>query len=319
MYDYQKFLGKEELVTAPVLSPGVAWIGPRRVVIPGTRVGWYRLVVKGKEVRVNSAATPEEVTEALTLMPSLQGSVARLGGRLHLCANGCVFLIYLPPGDEPLQIAKARGRLWDSGDLIWEKADWESGTEEIVREKLENQEPLGFHNHTTPEMRLAYALTLADIVGREVNVPATPMELMHHVVKIIQHGRPAVIAALEELSHARAAHPPMAVEPLTRTVASGQRALDAIRALEDRLEQSLTKAGCRLLSSRRLRDNLVEVRWLLDGDRYETIVEEGTLRVRDAGICLRGEDAKWTLDSLPSVIREAIRTDLLHVTRFWED
>ena len=317
--DYKKFLGREELVTAPVLSPGVAWIGPRRAVIPGARLGWHRLVVRGRDVRITDAATPEEVSEALKLMPVLHGHVARLNGRLHLCANGCVFLIHLPPVDEPLQIAKASGRLWDSGDLIWEKSAWESGVEEVVREKLEQQERLGFYNRTTPEMRLAYALSLADKVGREVGIPASPMELMHRVVDIVQDGRPAVVAILEELARARAEHPPMAVEPLARTVPSAQRALDAIRALEDRLEQSLSKANCRLLSSRRLRDGLVEVRWLLDGDRYETIVEEASLRVRDAGICLRGEDAKWTLDSLPSVIREAIRTDVLHVTRFWED
>jgi hypothetical protein len=37
--------------------------------------------------------------------------------------------------------------------------------------------------------------------------------------------------------------------------------------------------------------------------------------VLDAGICLSGSDRMVTLDSLPSVIKEAIDTDQLNITR----
>jgi len=40
-----------------------------------------------------------------------------------------------------------------------------------------------------------------------------------------------------------------------------------------------------------------------------------TLQVWDAGVCLAGEDRLVTLESLPGVIREAIETGRLVITR----
>ena len=45
------------------------------------------------------------------------------------------------------------------------------------------------------------------------------------------------------------------------------------------------------------------------------VVDAITLQVYDAGVCLAGEDRLVTLDSLPSVIREAIDTSRLVITR----
>jgi hypothetical protein len=63
-------------------------------------------------------------------------------------------------------------------------------------------------------------------------------------------------------------------------------------------------------------DNLLDVRFDLDGQQFSSIVHAETLQVIDAGICLQGSDRELTLDSLPSVIREAIEEDILHITRF---
>ncbi|WP_223643051.1 hypothetical protein [Corallococcus sp. EGB] len=82
-----------------------------------------------------------------------------------------------------------------------------------------------------------------------------------------------------------------------------------------RMERALEKAGARLLGHRRLGDGLLEVIYTFMGERFVTVVEAATLRVRDAGVCLAGADARVTLESLPSVLREAIDTDALVITR----
>ena len=58
-----------------------------------------------------------------------------------------------------------------------------------------------------------------------------------------------------------------------------------------------------------------EVVYTFLGQRFATIVDERTLQVRDAGICLDGADRELTLESLPGVIREAVDTGELFITR----
>ncbi|WP_244222024.1 hypothetical protein [Corallococcus exercitus] len=81
------------------------------------------------------------------------------------------------------------------------------------------------------------------------------------------------------------------------------------------VERALDKAGARLLAHRRLGDGLLEVVYTFMGERFVTVVEAATLRVRDAGVCLAGADTRVTLESLPSVLKEAIETDALVITR----
>ncbi|HEV7556434.1 MAG TPA: hypothetical protein VGO00_13300, partial [Kofleriaceae bacterium] len=83
----------------------------------------------------------------------------------------------------------------------------------------------------------------------------------------------------------------------------------------ERVDAALEGARARMLHCRRMSEGLLEVRFQLDGERYSTIVNANTLQVIDAGICLAGADRQLTLDSLPSVIREAVNTGVLHITR----
>lgn len=59
----------------------------------------------------------------------------------------------------------------------------------------------------------------------------------------------------------------------------------------------------------------LEVTYRFMNNRFITVVHPITLQVLDAGICLAGADRMVTLDSLPSVIREAIQTSRLVITR----
>jgi hypothetical protein len=82
-----------------------------------------------------------------------------------------------------------------------------------------------------------------------------------------------------------------------------------------RVERALETAGARLLATRRLGNERLEVTFGFMGERFISIVEADSLRVVDAGICLAGADREVTLESLPSVIREAIEDDVLVITR----
>ena len=81
------------------------------------------------------------------------------------------------------------------------------------------------------------------------------------------------------------------------------------------MEQALESAGARLLDTRRLGSDRLEVTFGFMGERFISIVEANTLQVVDAGICLAGSDRQVNLESLPSVIREAIEDDVLVITR----
>ena len=70
-----------------------------------------------------------------------------------------------------------------------------------------------------------------------------------------------------------------------------------------------------MLAARRLGDGQLEVAFEFMGERFVSVVEALSLQVLDSGVCLAGEDRLVTLDSLPGVIREAIATDRLVITR----
>jgi hypothetical protein len=82
----------------------------------------------------------------------------------------------------------------------------------------------------------------------------------------------------------------------------------------DRAEAALHSAGAVLRDSRWLSGDLLEVRYDFLADRFVSVIDGETLRVVDAGICLAGEDDRLTLESLPGVIAEAVRTFQLEIT-----
>ena|GEM_PF-587560 len=83
----------------------------------------------------------------------------------------------------------------------------------------------------------------------------------------------------------------------------------------ERAERALHSAGARLRDVRRLAHNRLEVTYAFMDERFISIVDADSLQVVDAGVCLAGADSQVTLESLPSVIREAIDTDVLVITR----
>ena len=74
-----------------------------------------------------------------------------------------------------------------------------------------------------------------------------------------------------------------------------------------------------MLAARRLSGERLEVRLIVDDVRLIAVVAADSLQVLDAGLCLAGADRTVTLDSLPSVVREAVRTSCLNLTRHDEE
>ena len=60
---------------------------------------------------------------------------------------------------------------------------------------------------------------------------------------------------------------------------------------------------------------MLEVTYRFLGERFISIIDEHSLQVIDAGICLSGSDRMVTLESLPSVIREGYENGELNITR----
>jgi hypothetical protein len=85
---------------------------------------------------------------------------------------------------------------------------------------------------------------------------------------------------------------------------------------------ALAVGGAHYLDHRRApRRGEMVVRFRLDRRRFECVCDEMSLRVVDAGVCLTNErtgekgDTRFTLESLPSTIMEAIRLGVLVVFR----
>lgn len=74
-----------------------------------------------------------------------------------------------------------------------------------------------------------------------------------------------------------------------------------------RLEKSLEMGKAKLIDYKE-QGNVLTVQWEFDGRRQSSTVRKGDLTVITAGICLSGTDQRFDLTSLPSVFREALRT-----------
>jgi hypothetical protein len=174
-------------------------------------------------------------------------------------------------------------------------------------------------------LRAAYAYAVLLRVSARDGVPARPAEARGSVAAIAAGGEPAARQVLRDLRREREQHP--AAGQLSRdqptagqlsrdqpTASAPQTPARARLSAEDRADAALFAANAALRDTRWLANGVLEVRYDLDGERFVTLVDGQTMRVVDAGICLDGHDDRLTLDSLPGVIREAIRDHRLHIT-----
>lgn len=312
--DYTKFLARTEEVVLAYLGGAYLFGDGRRIRAPEPRPspGFHRFELRGRKATWLGASDPPAFT-------GLRRAHGHFVGGWLVHPSGVDRLALVWP-DEPAVFALVRARFWHSGDLVFESLDFDGEAEGACRLLLERRAPLTDLSGVPSTLRVAYglALTLAAAARRGIRVsvrevaPSAPLvakegfaraeELIGRLAT--ERERAAEQARLSAL-HARihGGAPVVAARAVPR-------AADPV----SRAEAALDAADARMLSVRRLEHSL-EVTFEFCGERFVTVTDPVSLQVLDAGICLDGADRLVTLDSLPGVIREAIDTNRLVITR----
>ncbi|HEU5059206.1 MAG TPA: hypothetical protein VFU21_21885 [Kofleriaceae bacterium] len=304
--DFRSFLAPAEPVVLPYFGGSRVEAADRRLrVAAPVEPGWWRFRVDGRRATALEPADPVDLSDR----PAVRGHHA--AGWLFASGRD-VHRIALPPAEEPAPLARVTGRVWHSGDLLFDTIDFEDEAEEAARRALEDGQGIGEVRGVPPSLRAAFGFALADAIGRALDIPISPREAGGRVQELAAGGRPAAEALLRALAEERRRHDAEARAREVRARVRERRG-DPV----DLADAALDAAGARMLSCRRIGGGNLEVRFQLDGERFVSIISGHSLQVLDAGICLSGADRQLTLDSLPSVIREAIETDRLNITRRW--
>ena len=306
--DFRQFLGK---ASDPIVLP---YFGGTRVDAADRRLrvdvslepGWYTFTVDGRRATPAGPAEPPD----LSGLPAVRGHWAE--GWLYASGRDLA-RVALPPAEEPAPLARCTGRRWHSGDLLLESIDFEDDAEVEARAALEDGRALAAVKGIVPSLRAAFGFAVAAAVSRELSIPVSPREVAGKVHAIAEGGRAAAAELLRALAEERRRH---AETVHLAEIRASARARPRSGDPSARADAALEGAGARMLACRRLDGRSIEVRFELDGDRFITVADAHTLQVLDAGICLAGADRELTLDSLPSVIREAVETDQLNITRY---
>ncbi len=320
--NYRKFLGKRDEVVAPWLGAASIDVGDRRLrlAVRPEVPGWYRFEVKQRTAHLLG---PTDAPE-LSALPRVRGF--SWGERL-VTDGARAELLHLLPDEEAPRFSPITARRWHGGELLFEQREFEAEAEALAREALAKGTPLDAVKGVPASLRAAWAYALAEQVSRRLALPAVAAELRPHLTRIAKEG----VAGAEAALHALAAERALAERELRaqRAELAAARLGDEVRAareqrantrhaVDERLFDALANAGAALESHRRAGARRVEVVFSFMDTRFISLVDEDTLQVIDSGICLGHppRDDLVTLESLPSVIKEAIETDALVILRY---
>lgn len=319
MADYRKYLGKKDELTAPWLGGDFVHDAQRRLRVAARPecFGWYRFEVKRRVAHVVSEAEPGELT-------SLSAVRGHFWNEQLVVDGGKAAPLRLRPEEEPAQLAPLTTRRWHDGSLLFDQLDFESEVEGQARALLAEGVALTGLKGVPATLRAAWVYALASRTSQRLNINAVPAELKPFITRIAEGGVAAAEAALRALEAERLQANRELAElrqrqhaELLRDEVQRARATRQGGSLEERLLYALESAGAQLESHRRAGEGRVEVVFRFHFTRFISIVDEATLQVIDSGICLGHppRDDLVTLESLPSVIQEAMETDALVILR----
>lgn len=311
----------------PVLRPGARW-GVRRTPsgqdgrtarVQGDvpHAGWYRVTGFGSQVRARGLLSEEESRRVLDALPACTGH--HWAGRL-VDDQGRVDYLYFAPADEDMDVvAPVVGRFWAPSIVAFDRVDMDDQPEMSVREAVLQGRGIDTIPRVRASLRLAGALALVERAGRAAGVPFVPPEVASHLREVAAGGDEVARRVIAALAAARvAARPALSPPALPLRLAAQPIPAPPAHHREPWIEvvaRSLQRSGATMLSVRRAGSGRLEVVWSFRGGHYSSVLDEQTLNVLDAGVCLAGTDRRFTLDSLPSVIREGEERGLLVVTR----
>ncbi|RKH38692.1 hypothetical protein [Corallococcus sicarius] len=347
--DYRKLLGKVESAVLPYFGGGTVDAPSRRLrLTTPVEPGWWRFELKGRQATAREPAS----SQGLDALPRVRG---HLWGTRLVREGAVAEPLALMPEEEPPRLSPVTARRWHDGTLLFEGVEFEGEAEEAARRALEEDRPLGEARGVGASLRAAFGFAVLETASRGTGIPFAPVEARARVLDVALGGREEAQRCLRRLADERARFLRLQAEQQARWEAEARRTAQALtdrerearearweaaarqtaRTLETWEQQGVTsgqrqraeaevgawaeraldKAGARMISHRRLGGGLLEVIYTFMGERFVTVVESATLRVRDAGVCLAGADARVTLESLPSVLKEAIDTGELVITR----
>jgi hypothetical protein len=318
LVDYRKFLSKVETCVLPYFGGARVETSSRRLRLTGAldAPGWYTFEIKGREASPKGPADAPDLSD----LSIVRGHVV---GRSLVGDHASCIEMELMPEDEPPLFSPCRARRWHSGDLIFDALDFEGDAEVLAREALEDGRSLDGVKGIGAPLRAAFALAILLKVSRDLAIPFSPREVRRDILAIAERGPEAAVQALRRLDHERrmwrAMHPEDALPRGQAPMPRHRGPEPTLENAEERAEAALDAAGARLLAVRRLGQNQLEVRYRFMDERFVTICDAITLGVYDSGVCLGHGDERGdrllTLESLPAVIREAIDTGVLVITR----
>ena len=308
--DYRKFLGRVESWVLPYVGgPHVSLPSRRlRVSSPPPAPGWWRFDVQGRHA---TARAPAEAP-GLEGLPSVRG---HLWGERLVHTRAQAEPVGLLPDERPARFSPLRARRWHDGTLVYEATDFEDSAEDEARVRWEAGGTLADVKSVPASLRAAFGYAVLESTARALGIPFCPAEVRGQVLAVAETGPLAAEARLRALVIERAEQRAPALAP-PRTAGPWTHAFEERDVA--RVERALTAVDARLLDLRRRGEGLWEVTFGFMGERFQSIVRADTLGVVDAGICLAGQDALVTLESLPAVIRESLERDVLVVTRHVE-
>ena len=302
MTAYRRFLGAATQAVLPYLGGPFVEAGDRRLRIEGdAEPGYWTFEIAGRVARpLERAAQPD-----LTGLPAVRGHFV---GEYLMQAGGRSDRVSLLGEEQPVTFAPATGRRWPSGPLLFDQLDFETGAEDEARRRFDDRRSLSGAKSVPSSLRAAFGYAVLRRAGQERGVPVAPAEARRDAGVIAEQGDAAASNVLDRLVAERER------DALRQRIRSSPGRVAPASVAEERAEAALRATGAALLASRQLGNGLLEVRYLLDGERFVSVVDAGSLQVVDAGICLAGEDRLVTLDILPLVIREAVETGRLVMT-----
>lgn len=193
------------------------------------------------------------------------------------------------------------------GRLIWLREEWPLGPEpEVLGAWHDRLSSLDHVAGVTPALDMAFRWSVRQREWNEEMAVKRRAEAEAERLRLEAEARKAELAA-----------------NAAKLVGTGEgRRLLAEQDFEAAAKAALAVSGADLLDARQSRiPNEMVVQWRFRNRRLECVVDKATLRIIDAGICLAdhrtGEkgDTRFTLESLPSVVKEALDEGKLHVWR----
>lgn len=268
--------------------------------------GWWRFEVSGRLATAQAQVDPPELGH----LPVVRG---HLVGPWLFTSGSAATHLHLMPEEEAAPLSPATGRRWAGDDVVFDAVAFDDEPEEACRAALLDdtspRELVGTLKGVVPSLRAAfgYARLLREARSRGIQVGVREVLARVHA---IADGTLGAGALLDEIE-ARI----FQADPTSCHRESGREPAVSTASTEERAAAVLDGAGAHFLSGRNLGGDNYEVVFRYLGEQFIAVVDRSTLHVYDSGICLEGHDEELGLDSLPSVIAEAIAHDELYITR----